>query len=112
MSPSQSHRLSNWPPAARLLQHRRRPAGVRGRPTNLWQKAGHPTGGRVGGALIYQIWRMKENLIELERVRAIQETLRGFSLDEVINSKEEFYTDHRISVGQLGPNRGEGDNEG
>ncbi|PUZ46470.1 hypothetical protein GQ55_7G081000 [Panicum hallii var. hallii] len=54
MSPSQSQRLSNWPPAARLLQHRRHPAGVRGRPTSLWQKAGHATGGYVGGALIYQ----------------------------------------------------------
>ncbi|PAN37374.1 hypothetical protein PAHAL_7G086300 [Panicum hallii] len=54
MSPSQSQRLSNWPPAARLLQHRRHPAGVRGRPTSLWQKAGHATGGCVGGALIYQ----------------------------------------------------------
>jgi hypothetical protein len=54
---------------------------------------------------------MKEDLIELERVRAIQEALYRFLLDEVINSKGKFYTDHRISVGQLNPNRGEDDNE-
>ncbi|PVH64203.1 hypothetical protein PAHAL_2G213800 [Panicum hallii] len=54
MSPSQSQRPSNWPPAARLLHQRRRPAGVRGRPTSLWQKAGHATGEGVGGALVYQ----------------------------------------------------------
>jgi hypothetical protein len=34
---------------------------------------------------------MKEDLMELERVRAIQETLCGFLLDEVINLKGEFY---------------------
>ncbi|PAN37373.1 hypothetical protein PAHAL_7G086300 [Panicum hallii] len=67
MSPSQSQRLSNWPPAARLLQHRRHPAGVRGRPTSLWQKAGHATGGCVGGALIYQIPNLKLGIaIEVE----------------------------------------------
>jgi hypothetical protein len=55
MSPSQSQRPSNWPPAARLLHQRRRPAGVRGRPTSLWQKAGHATGEGVGGALVYQV---------------------------------------------------------
>ena len=41
---------------------------------------------------------MKENLIELERIREIQEALCGFLLDEVINSKGEFYSDSRISV--------------
>ena len=41
---------------------------------------------------------MKENLIELERIRAIQEGLCGFLLDEVINPKGEFYSDPRISV--------------
>ena len=40
---------------------------------------------------------MKENLIELERIRAIQ-GLCGFLLDEVINPKGEFYSDPRISV--------------
>ena len=41
---------------------------------------------------------MKENLIEPERIRAIQEALCGFLLDEVINSKGEFHSDPRISV--------------
>ena len=41
---------------------------------------------------------MKENLIEPERIRAIQEGLYGFLLDEVINPKGEFYSDPRISV--------------
>ena len=41
---------------------------------------------------------MKENLIESERIRAIQEALCGFLLDEVINPKGEFYSDPRISV--------------
>jgi hypothetical protein len=42
---------------------------------------------------------MKENLIEPERVRAIQESLNGFLMDEVINSAGEFYADYRISIG-------------
>ena len=41
---------------------------------------------------------MKENLIGLERIRAIQEALCGFLLDEVINPKDEFHSDPRISV--------------
>ena len=41
---------------------------------------------------------MKENLIEPERIRAIQEALCGFLLDEVINPKGEFYSDPMISV--------------
>ena len=41
---------------------------------------------------------MKENLIEPKRVRAIQEGLCGFLLDEVINPKGEFHSDPRISV--------------
>ena len=41
---------------------------------------------------------MKENLIEPERIRAIQEALRGFLLDEMINRKGEFHSDPRISV--------------
>ena len=44
---------------------------------------------------------MKENLIEPERIRAIQEALCGFLLDEVINPKGEFYSDPRISVAEL-----------
>jgi len=46
----------------------------------------------------WQIWRLKENLIEPERIRAIQEALCGFLLDEVINPKGEFYSDPMISV--------------
>jgi len=41
---------------------------------------------------------MKEDLIEPERIRAIQEALCGFLLDEVINPKGEFYSDPMISV--------------
>jgi hypothetical protein len=44
---------------------------------------------------------MKEELIEPERIKAIQEEICGFLLDEVINPKGEFYADHRISLGQL-----------
>jgi hypothetical protein len=48
---------------------------------------------------------MSEDLIEPERVRAVQEQLIGFLLDEVINPEGEFYADHRVSVGQLDQNR-------
>jgi len=48
---------------------------------------------------------MKEGLIQPERVKAIHEALCGFLLDEVINPNGEFYTDHRVSVGQLDSNR-------
>ena len=41
---------------------------------------------------------MKENLVEPERIRAIQEGLCGFLLDEVINPNGEFHSDPRISV--------------
>ena len=41
---------------------------------------------------------MKENLIELERIGAIQDGLCGFLLDEVINPKGKFHSDPRISV--------------
>ncbi|RLM69144.1 hypothetical protein C2845_PM17G13160 [Panicum miliaceum] len=51
----------------------------------------------------FPIFRMKEELIEPERVRAVQEEICGFLLDEVINPKEEFYADYRISVGRLEP---------
>jgi len=54
---------------------------------------------------------MKEDLIEPERIRAIQESLRGFLLDEVINRKGEFYSNQRISMGRLDRNNREGDND-
>ena len=44
---------------------------------------------------------MKENLIEPERIRPIQEALCGFLLDEVINPKGEFYSDPMISVARV-----------
>ena len=48
---------------------------------------------------------MKENLIEPERIRAIQEALCGFLLDEVINPKGEFYSDQSISVALADPKK-------
>ena len=48
---------------------------------------------------------MKEDLIEPERIRPIQESLCGFLLDEVINRKGEFYSDQRISVAQADPKK-------
>ena len=46
---------------------------------------------------------MKEEFIEMARVRAIQEAICGFLLDEVINSKSEFYGDLRTSVAKEDP---------
>jgi hypothetical protein len=48
---------------------------------------------------------MKEGLIELKRVREIQESLCGFLMDEVINPVGEFYADHRRSMDQLDENK-------
>ena len=50
-----------------------------------------------------QHWRMKEELIEMARVRAIQEAMCGFLLDEVINPKGEFHGDFRTSVAKEDP---------
>jgi hypothetical protein len=49
---------------------------------------------------------MKEDLIEPERVKAIQEALYGFLMDEVINPKGEFYADYRICVGVADQDKG------
>ena len=46
---------------------------------------------------------MKEELIEMARVRAIQEALCGFLLDEVINPKGEFHGDLRTSITKEDP---------
>ena len=54
---------------------------------------------------------MKEDLIKPERIRAIQESLCRFLLDEVINRKEEFHSDQRISVGQLDTTKRRDDND-
>ena len=48
-------------------------------------------------------WWMKEELIEIARIRAIQEAICRFLLDEVINPKGEFHGDLRISVAQEDP---------
>ena len=54
---------------------------------------------------------MKEDLNEPERIRAIQESICGLLLDEIINLKGEFYSDQRISVGRLDRNNRGGDND-
>ena len=41
---------------------------------------------------------MKEELIEMARVRAIQEAMYRFMLDEVINPKGKFHGNLRTSV--------------
>ena len=54
---------------------------------------------------------MADSLIEPERIKAIQETICGFLLDEVINSAGEFYANPRISVGRADPNKDISDDE-
>ena len=49
---------------------------------------------------------MQERLIEPKRIRAIQEGLCGFLLDEVINPKGKFYSDPRISVARAEQKKG------
>jgi hypothetical protein len=49
---------------------------------------------------------MKEELIEMARIKAIQEAICGFLLDEVINPKGEFYGDVRTSVAEKDPTTG------
>jgi hypothetical protein len=44
-------------------------------------------------------------------VRAIQESLCGFLMDEVINPAGEFYADYRISVGELDENKEDDEQE-
>jgi len=48
---------------------------------------------------------MAKALIEPEIIKAIQESIYEFQLDEVINPNGEFYADPRISVGRLDRNR-------
>ena len=40
-----------------------------------------------------QMQQMKEALLETEKIRAIQEQLCGFFMDEVVNPKGEFHHD-------------------
>ena len=54
---------------------------------------------------------MAEALIQPERIKAIQESICGFLLDEVINPTGEFYANPRISVGQADPNKDISDDE-
>ena len=49
---------------------------------------------------------VKEELIEMARVRAIQEAICGFLLDEVINPKGKFHGDLRTSVAKEDPTTG------
>ena len=61
--------------------------------------------------LLWQVMKMREDLIEPERIKAIQEQLIGFLLDEVINPKGEFWVDTTTSVGLLDKNGNEDDEE-
>ena len=54
---------------------------------------------------------MGEDLIQPERIKAIQESICGFLLDEVINPNGEFYADTKISVGRVDPNKDISDDE-
>ena len=46
---------------------------------------------------------MENDLIQQERIKAIQESICGFILDEVINPIGEFYANPSISVGRADP---------
>ena len=54
---------------------------------------------------------MAEALIEPERIKAIQESICGFLLDEVTNLTVEFYANTKISVGLADPNNDISDDE-
>ena len=54
---------------------------------------------------------MENDLIQPERIKAIQESICGFLLDEVINPNGEFYVDPKISVGRVDPNKDISDDE-
>ena len=54
---------------------------------------------------------MADDLIQPERIKAIQESICGFLLDEVINPNGEFYADPKISVGRVDPNKDISDDE-
>ena len=54
---------------------------------------------------------MADALIQSERIKAIQESICGFLLDEVINPNGEFYADPKISVGRVDPNKDISDDE-
>ena len=54
---------------------------------------------------------LAEDLIQPQRIKAIQESICGFLLDEVINPNGEFYADPKISVGRVDPNKDISDDE-
>ena len=54
---------------------------------------------------------MANALIQPERIKAIQESICGFLLDEVINPTGEFYANPRISVGRADPNKNISDDD-
>ena len=54
---------------------------------------------------------MAEDLIQPQRIKAIQESFCEFLLDEVINPNGEFYADPKISVGRVDPNKDISDDE-
>ena len=54
---------------------------------------------------------MAEELIQPERIKAIQESICRFLLDEVINPNGEFYADPKISVGRVDLNKDISDDE-
>ena len=54
---------------------------------------------------------MAEALIQPERIKAIQESVCGFLLDEVINPTGEFHGNLKISVGRVDPNKDISDDE-
>ena len=54
---------------------------------------------------------MAEDLIQTQRIKVIQESIRGFLLDEVINPNGEFYADPKISVGRTDPIKDISDDE-
>ena len=57
------------------------------------------------GVSTWQISCMENALIQRERIKAIQESICGFLLDEVINPNGEFYANPRINVGRADPNK-------
>ena len=54
---------------------------------------------------------MADDLIQPERIKAIQESIYGFILDEVINPTGELYANTRIRVGRADPNKDISDDE-
>ena len=54
---------------------------------------------------------MAKDLIQPQRIKAIQELICGFLLDEVISPNGEFYADPKISVGRADPSKDISDDE-